>query len=74
MDEYKIAPNKAKQLIKNELDRLNVSYTKLTARTVDFTDLTRDKSLFVKIHGWKPNLVWANLKKIAKDNGFFIEA
>jgi len=72
--EKNISINQAKNLIKDELDRLNLSYIKLTARTIDFIDLARDKSLFIKVHGWKPNPLWSNLKQIAKDNNFFLES
>ena len=48
-------------------------FTKLTARTVNFTDLARASCIFVKIHGWQPNPVWVELKRIAVAHGFHIE-
>jgi hypothetical protein len=62
-----------KQIIKMELDKRGLPYTKLTARKVDFTDLARASCIFVKIHGWQPNPAWDELKAIAVANGFRIE-
>lgn len=67
-------PAEAKKLIKNKLDELGLSYTKLTARTVSFVDLTRESCIFVQVHGWRPDPSWDILTKLAKDNGFRIEA
>lgn len=63
-----------KQIIKAELERRGLPYTKLTSRTVDFTDLARASCVFVQIHGWKPSPAWDELKAIAVANGFRIEA
>ena len=67
--------HQAKKLVKSWLEN-NVKDTtfKLTARTVDFTDLARGGCIFVKVHGWKPNPLWFNLQNIAKENGFRVEA
>ena len=70
----KITPHTAKKLLKSELDRLTLPYTKLTARTVSFTDLARENAVFVKIHGWQPNKLWNDLTNFAVKNGFRIEA
>lgn len=69
-----MTPSKAKQVIKAALDSKGLPYTKLTARTVGFSDLARDSSIFVKIHGWVPNPYWDELRGMAKQNGFCIEA
>lgn len=66
--------NEAKRIIKNELDRLNLPYDKITAQTISFSDLARDSCIFVSIHGWQPNPKWSDIKKLAKDNGFVVEA
>jgi len=68
-----ITPNKAKAIIKAALEANNLPFDKLTAKTVDFTDLARAKPLFVTIHGWKPNPIFSTLQKIAKDNGFKLD-
>jgi hypothetical protein len=47
---------------------------KLTAKTISFMDLARGSKLFVKIHNWKPSPLWDELQKVAKDNGFLIQA
>ena len=63
----------AKNIIKNELNKRELPYNKLTARTIGFSDLLRGDCIFVKIHGWNPNPQWDELKNIAKENGFCIE-
>lgn len=65
---------KAKQIIKKRLNELNLPYTKLTARTIYFTDLTRSSCIFVKIHGWQPNPAWNELKALAIEHGFRLES
>lgn len=66
--------HKAKKIIKAELDKRKLPYSKLTARTISFTDLAREKCIFVKIHGWEPSKEWNDLKTVAVENGFRIEA
>lgn len=43
--------NEAKRAVKSELDAMGVTYTKLTAKTWDFTDLAGGSSARVTIHG-----------------------
>lgn len=69
-----LTANDAKKIIQKELDSRGLSYTKLTARTIGFTDLARDSKIFVKIHGWKGDKSWDDIKKVAHDNHFCIEA
>jgi len=64
---------KAKQIIADKLAELNIPYTKLTAKTVGFSDLARSSCIFVKIHGWKPNPAFSELKSLAVANGFRVE-
>ena len=70
--------NEAKKLIKAELDALKIPYTKLTAKTVDFSDLARGACIFVTIHGWETSYqspAWyQHLRELAVKNGFRIEA
>ena len=66
-------PQQAKRIIQNALDELRLPYTKLTAKTISFIDLARDKCIFVRIHGWQPNPAWKTLKQLAHKNGFRIE-
>lgn len=63
----------AKIIIENFLLENNLSYIKLTAKTISFSDLARCDTIFVKIHGWNPDPKWSDLQKIAKQNGFCIE-
>lgn len=69
-----MTPAQAKRLIKAKLDELKLPYTKLTAKTVNFTDLARASCVFVKVYGWKPDPAWDVLVKLAVDNGFRVEA
>ena len=64
--------SKAKKIIREKLNQLGLQY-RLTAKTVSFSDLARGDCIFVKIHGWKPNPLWDELDKTAKQNGFCIE-
>ena len=65
--------NEAKKIIAKKLSDLNLPTFKLTAKTIDFSDLARASKLFVKIHGWQPSPLWDNLQKVAKENGFLIQ-
>lgn len=69
-----ITPAAAKKIIVDKLNELKLPYEKVTAKTVGFTDLARDSMVFVTIHGWKPNPAMEELKKIAKENGFRVDA
>ncbi len=69
-----MTPAQAKKIIAAELQARYLPYTKLTARTIDFSDLARASCIFVTIHGWQPNPQWEELRKVAVANGFRIEA
>jgi translation elongation factor P/translation initiation factor 5A len=69
----KIIPSQAKKIVKAELEKRNISFTKLTSRTVNFMDLTRDNCIFVKIHGWQPNPLLEEVEQVARTNGFRVE-
>jgi hypothetical protein len=43
----------AKKLVRASLNRHHISYIKLTARVVSFSDLARRDAVFVKVHGCK---------------------
>ena len=69
-----ITPAAAKKLLCGELDRLQLPYTRLTARTIDFTDLARARRVFVCVHGWKPSPAFDDLRLFARPHGFCVEA
>jgi len=69
-----VTPNQAKKLLKGELERLQLPFTKLTAKTVGFQDLARDSKVFVTVHGWQANPAWEGLESFAKQNGFCVSA
>lgn len=71
--EHTMTNNEAKKIIANKLVELGLPAFKLSAKTVDFTDLARASKLFVAVHGWRPNPLWAELEKTAKANGFLIQ-
>ena len=66
---------KARNIVKEFLVEKDIPYTTLKARTIDFTDLAREKVVFVRIGGWIPNPeAWQALKALAKKHGFCVEA
>ena len=69
----KITPFEAKKNLAAHLKALGFNYTKLTARTVRFTDLARSECVFVKIHGWQPHPGYSLVTDFAVENGFRVE-
>jgi hypothetical protein len=69
-----ITAHRAKTIIREELERRGLPFTKLTARTVGFQDLARADCIFVQVHGWQPSPVWDELRNVAVQHGFRIEA
>jgi hypothetical protein len=65
-----MTPNEAKKIIKAELERRSLPFTKLTAKTWDLVDLARDYWIVVTIHGWKSNPALKEIKELAKSSGF----
>lgn len=47
--------SEAKAATKKELDNMGVAFTKLTAKTLSFTDLARGSAVMVTIHGIDPD-------------------
>ena len=68
-----MTPCNAKQIIRDALEERDLTFSKLTARTVSFADLARDSAIFVKIHGLEPSPAWDELVILAKENGFRVE-
>lgn len=62
--------HEAKKLLRDELDRRELPYDKLSARTIGFSDLARTDMVFVTVHGWEPNPVATELNQFASDHGF----
>jgi len=46
---------------------------RLTAKTIDFTDLARMKMVFVSIHDWQPSPLFPELDQLARRHGFRVE-
>ena len=69
----KMTTQEAKKIISQELKRLNLPDYKLKAKNVDFTDLGRGSMIFVKIINWTPNVLYSELEKTARENGFRME-
>lgn len=46
---------KEKKLLAAFLNGHNIPYTKLTGKTIRFSDLGRDSCVFITIHGWIPD-------------------
>lgn len=66
--------NEAKKLVKGYLDEHNLPYLKLTAKTINFSDLARRNCIFVTVHGWQPGPAWADLKAFAAGHDFCVQA
>lgn len=66
-------PSEAKKIVAQRLTELGLPAYKLTAKSIDFSDLARAKCVFVKIHGWAPNPLWRELDHTARMYGFRIE-
>jgi len=62
----------AKKIVQSFLTLHNLDY-RLTAKTVGFMDLTRGRSIFVKVHGWKPSPLWDELEALAHQHHFCVE-
>lgn len=69
-----MTPNDAKRIVKQWLEANGKPAYRLTARTISFSDLTRSSSIFVTVHGWHPDPSWNDLKSLAHQNGFCVEA
>lgn len=65
--------HEAKKVLKQYLDAEGLSYTKLTAKTVSFSDLARCSKIFVTVHGWKPSPAASGVKAQASANGFCVD-
>ena len=69
-----ITPRQASKMIKQFLDDNNISYTKITSKTVNFSSLGVSSQVFTKIWGWNPNTYNSSIvSSYAKSNGFFVE-
>ena len=68
-----MTPNKAKVLIRSFLQENNVPFSRLSAKTVHFSDLARASCIFVKVHGWVANPIAGDIVSLAKENGFCVE-
>jgi len=65
--------HEAKALVRNWAKGYGLAYSKLTSKTVRFSDLARDASVFVEVHGWKPSPHWNKVRILAREHGFCIE-
>jgi hypothetical protein len=68
-----MTPREAAKTLKAELVRRVLPFNKISAKTVEFTDLARARAIFVKIHGWLPSPYADELKAFGKANGFNVE-
>jgi hypothetical protein len=64
----------AKEIVRLWLRDNNFPALKLSAKTVDFSDLARGSRVFVTVHGWKSNKGWGKLRLTARANGFCVES
>jgi hypothetical protein len=68
-----ITAYKAKSLVRYWLKSRGLD-NRVTAKTVDFTDLARCSKIFVTVHGWKPSENWYDLEILAHGYNFLVEA
>ncbi len=66
--------NEAKKLLREYLTEFEIPFTKLTAKTVGFSDLARGDCVFVQVHGFSKWAEWVNVKCFAGHNGFCVES
>lgn len=62
----------AKKIIQETLTGLGLS-NRVTAKTIDFTDLARASCVFVCVHGWEPSPLADEIERTAKAHGFCAE-
>lgn len=67
------APSECKKVVRDFLTEHQLPFTKLTARTIDFTDLARTECVFVNVHGWEPSPKAEELDQLARANGFRVQ-
>jgi hypothetical protein len=69
----KLTPARAKKILIEEMNRLEISYSKLTAQTVCFGDLARASCLFVKIYEFNTPQHAEKLEAMARKHGFRVQ-
>lgn len=63
----------AAKIVKDELNRRGLGYTKVTGMTVGFTDLARASMICVTIYGWKPAPVANEILAFGRQNKISID-
>lgn len=65
----------AKRIVATFLKERGMPFSKLTAKSVDFSDLARDSCIFVTVHGGRlSGAGWADLRVLAKSHDFCVES
>jgi hypothetical protein len=65
-----MTPAQCRKLIQVALNQRGIStWSKLTAKTMHFCG---DSKIFVTVHGWQPNPVASELKRIGHEHGFCV--
>jgi hypothetical protein len=64
---------RASSIIKAELVKRGLPFSRVHARTVDLTDLARAHAVFVIVEGWEPNPQAVEIKNLARAHGFHVE-
>ena len=68
-----ISTTEAKRIVRAWLATNDNPALKVTAKTVNFSDLARGSGVFVTVHGFKPSAMWLSLDATAKEHGFNVE-
>jgi hypothetical protein len=68
-----LTPAACKLIVREFLDERRLPYERLSARTIDFSDLARARVIFVSVHGWQPSPAWEELRALAFKHAFRVE-
>ncbi len=68
-----ITINEAKKITNKALRDRDIIFVNVKAVIIDFTDLARMSCIFVRVYGSWSNPKFAEVQRIARDNGFRVE-
>lgn len=75
IDETPLTVSDVRRIVKTELQKFDIQYSKIKARTVSFQDLARASRVFVDVHVTQGSVATEALEYIqfvAKQNKFFV--
>lgn len=73
-ERYRLTLSQAKKIVAEALFARDISYTKLKAKTVDFTDMARCEMIFVTVIGaTTPDVRLIAIDEVVKKHGFRVQ-